>query len=130
MTTIEKLNAIPKVVYVTREQYGMPEYDVYYGDYGYAAFKLDMNVHDEGVNLFYAQRHNGEYYELWSVHAAVYEPIEGTEDLFHGGLGECLEYCLDETIKHFTEHIDEYSGVETFSGYSYDEKGGPEHGED
>lgn len=64
MTTIEKLNAIPKVVYVTREQYGMPEYDVYYGDYGYAAFKLDMNVHDEGVNLFYAQRHNGEYYGL------------------------------------------------------------------
>lgn len=128
MTTIEKLNAIPKIVYVTREQYGVPEYDIDYDDYGYAAFKLDMNVHDEGVNLSYAQNYNGEYYELWSVHASIYD--NDGEELLHPTIGECLEHSLDETIKHFTGHIDEYSGVETYSGYSYDEKGGSEHGED
>lgn len=120
MTTIEKIDAIPKVVLVTREQYGVPEYDINYGDYGYASFKLDLNIHDEGVLLAYYQRHNGETYELWCVSAYISEPIEGTEDLFHGSLGDCLEHCLDETIKHFHEHRDEYSDIETYSGYSYD----------
>ena len=120
MTTIEKLNSIPKQVLVTREQYGVPEYDIKYNDYGYAEFTLDISIDDESVLLAYYQYHNGECYELWCVSAGIYTPKDEANDLYHGDIGECLEYCLDETIKHFTEHRDEYSDVETYSGYSYD----------
>lgn len=52
----------------------------------------------------------------WS--ASTYD--NNGKELTHSTIGECLEYCLDETIKHFTECRDEYSSIETYSGYSYD----------
>lgn len=106
MTTIEKLNAIPKNVYVTREQYGVPEYDIDYGDYGCAKFKLDIKIDDEGVLLAYYHHNNGECYELWCVSADIYD--NDGEELLYVTVGNCLEHCLDETIKHFKEHRDEY----------------------
>ena len=120
MTTIEKLNAIPKVVYVTREQYGMPEYDIDYGDFGFAAFKLDLSMSDEHVLLAYYQNHMGETYELWCVRASIYD--NDGDALTCPTIGDCLERCLDETIEHFTKYRNDYSYIETYSGYSYDEK--------
>lgn len=116
MTTIEKIDAIPKVVYVAKEQIGWD--DIRYNDYGLAKFKLDLSVDEEGVRLSYYQVCNDLYYELWDVSAYTYD--NDGEYLLYGTVGNCLEHCLDETIKHFHEHRTEYSDIETYSGYSYD----------
>lgn len=65
MTTIEKLNAIPKVVYVTREQLGAPALGIHFNEYGLAEFILDLKIHDEGVNLSYQHSTFDEIYDLW-----------------------------------------------------------------
>ena len=118
MTTIEKLNAIPKVVHVSHEQAGDFEPELDYDDYGLAQFKLDLNICDEGVFLAYYQHNNDETYELWCVGASMYD--NNGEELTHPTIGECLEYCLDETIRHFNEQQGDYSFIDTYSGYSYD----------
>lgn len=118
MTTIEKLNAIPKVVLVSHEQAGDFEPELDYDDDGLAQFKLDLNIYDEGVLLAYYQHNNDETYELWCVSASTYD--NDGEEPMHPTIGECLEYCLDETIKHFKEAQGDYSFIDTYSGYSYD----------
>lgn len=125
MTTIEKLNSIPKVVLVNHEQAGDFEPELYYDDDELAQFKLDLNIYDEGVLLKYYHYNEEETYELWSVSASIYG--NDGEELTHPTLGECLEYCLDETIKHFNEQQGDYSFIDTYSGYSYDKKKGGEN---
>ena len=110
MTTIEKLNAIPKVVNVSHEQAGGFEPELDYDDDGLAQFKLDLNIYDEGVLLSYYQHNNDETYELWCVSASMYD--NNGEELTHPTIGECLEYCLDETIKHFNEQQGDYSFID------------------
>lgn len=113
MTTIEKLNAIPKVVLVSHKQAGDFEPELDYDDDGLAQFKLDLNIYDEGVLLAYYQHNNDETYELWCVSASTYD--NDGEEPMHLTIGECLEYCLDETIKHFTEAQGDYSFIDTYS---------------
>ncbi len=117
MTTIEKLNAIPKVVLISHEQAGYFEPELYYDDNDLARFTLQLNIYDEGVLLAYYQHNDDETYELWCVSASMYD--NDGEELLHPSIGECLDYCLDETIKHFNEQQGDYSFIDTYSGYSY-----------
>ena len=119
MTTREKIDTIPKIVYVTPEQYGLDGERLALNGEGLADFRLDLHVHEDGAVLAYTHHCQGICHVLWDTLAY----LDGETRPF-ARIGDCVEECLDRALEYFSARRKLFTSLDTRGGIERGEKGG------